>query len=71
MTCPRTGATATSEDGLDLCRACFFPCMKERDKRGSARRVTTSSLLQSKLQEDAKTSKRASKPSITIAMLKN
>ena len=39
MTSPRTGATATSKDGLDLCRAYFFPCMKERDKRGSARRV--------------------------------
>ena len=24
MTSPRTGATATSKDGLDLCRAYFF-----------------------------------------------
>ena len=42
MASPRTGATATSKDGQDLCRAYFFPCMKERDKRGSARRVLIS-----------------------------
>ena len=30
MTSPRTGATATSKDGLDLCRAYFFRvCRKE------------------------------------------
>ena len=32
MTSPRTGATATSKDGLDLCRAYFFRVLRKEIK---------------------------------------
>ena len=32
MTSPRTGATATSKDGLDLCGAYFFRVLRKEIK---------------------------------------